>query len=76
MKFIAKYVIFKWQEREEEKLYRIYVTDCLKTLTDNTAKSSGGSYIKARYFDLINPPPEDERTPEEVKNYMLKKING
>ena len=46
--------------------YRIYVTDALKTTAENTAKFVGGNYIKARYFDVIHPKKQDDRTCEEI----------
>ena len=47
--------------------YRIYVTECLRMITENTAKQSGGSYIKKPLADVIgNKKPKDERTADEI----------
>ena len=47
--------------------YRIYVAECLRVMTENTAKQSGGSYIDKPFADLIgNNKPKDERTAEEI----------
>ena len=49
--------------------YRIYVTECLRIMTENTAKQSesGGSYINKPFADLIGSnKPNDERTAEEI----------
>lgn len=54
----------------------MYVTDSLRLITENTSKFGGGSYIKARYTDMIDPPKEETRTPEEVTAHMLKKLRG
>lgn len=32
----------------------------------NTAKFAGGSFVQAKYSDLINPKPQDNRTCEEI----------
>lgn len=50
------------------------MTDALKILAENTAKYSGGSYMKSRYYDLIHPKPEETRTPEEIIGNMKEKI--
>lgn len=75
----AMYCAAEWRAEQEEKAYRIYVTDTLKCIAENTAKFGGGNYIKTRFYDVINIEPEKEsteiRTPEEVIDYMLDKIN-
>ena len=50
------------------------MTDVLKILAENTAKYSGGSYMKIRYYDLIRPKPEENRAPEEIIGNMKEKI--
>ena len=54
----------------------MYVTDALRLIAENTSKFGGGSYIKVRYADMIDPPKEETRTPEEVTAHMLKKLRG
>ena len=62
-------------ERQADELaFRIYLTDCAKILTENTAKSAGGSYLTKSYLDIINPPPPETRTPEQVKQQILGKL--
>ena len=53
--------------------YRIYVADCLRILTENTAKIGGGSYITAKLADIINPKPVDNRTGEEIAADIIKR---
>ena len=62
------------KKQMQEKAYRIYVTDALKAITENTAKYAGGSYMKARYYDLENPKPAETRTGEEIISQMKAKI--
>lgn len=75
MRAFARYCKAKYKEHQKTEIYNIYVTDCLKQIAENTAKISGGAYIRTRYYDLVNPPKEDPRTAEEVKNYMIDRIN-
>ena len=60
--------LFTWLKQYSiDNLYRVYITDCLKMIAENTKKFTGGSSPSQRYSDLIGPKePEDKRTPEEV----------
>ena len=65
-------------QAEKEQAYRVYVTDALKIIGENTAKYAGGSYMKVRYLDVENPKPEETRTPEEViatKNRLCLRVD-
>lgn len=42
------------------------MTDALRFVAENTARYAGGSYIKARYSDMIEPKKQDNRTCEEI----------
>lgn len=67
------------KRQNEKSALGVYIADCLRILTENTAKVSGGGYIKMRYGELIHPQPEEERTSEEVVNSIklkLSKIRG
>lgn len=61
------------ENKSKETAYRIYVTDALKTISENTAKYSGGSYLTKRYADIIKPGPVDSRTGEEIAADVIKK---
>ena len=62
------------KKQAQEQAYRVYVTDALKTITENTARYAGGSYMKGRYYDPENPKPEETRTPEQIIANMKAKI--
>ncbi len=66
---------------QKEEVYRVYVTDCLKVIAENTAKFGGGNVLKSRYYDLIQPQKEKvpEKTSEEIISDIRKtlaKIRG
>lgn len=62
-----RYVLAQYRREQEDKAYRIYVTDALRLISENTASSVGGKYITARFSDVIAPPKEeDNRTCEEI----------
>lgn len=41
---------------------------------ENTAKYAGGSYLKARWIDIIRPPKEETRTADEIIEHMKRKL--
>lgn len=49
-----------------DKAYRIYVADSLRIIGENTARYAGGSYIKARLADIVEPKKQDDRSCEEI----------
>lgn len=67
-----RYVIARFNQHQRDLAYRIYVTDCLRIISENTAKMGGGSYITAKFPDIINPKPVDNRTGEEIAADIIK----
>ena len=61
-----RYATARFNQHQRDLAYRIYVTDCLRMATENTAKMSQGSYTVARFYDIINPKPVDNRAGEEI----------
>lgn len=54
-----------------DTVYRTYTADALRTISENTARYGGGSYVTARYYDLIHPKPVDTRSGDEIANDIL-----
>ena len=67
-----RYAIARYQSQQRDLAYRIYVSDCLRIISENTAKTGGGSYITAKFADIINPKPDDNRTGEEIAANIIK----
>ena len=62
------------KRESEEKALRVYVTDALKAIVENTGKSvKEGVVMRKRFADIINNVPDDEET-EEQANKRAKKI--
>lgn len=55
------------RQAQEERAYRSYVADCLWGLVRGRAP-------EARYWDLLHPPPEETRTPEEIIAHVRRKL--
>ena len=68
-----RYAIARFNQHQRDSAYRIYVTDCLRIISENTAKIGGGSYITAKFSDIINPKPVDNRTGEEIAADIIKR---
>jgi hypothetical protein len=71
---MLRYAAVLLAEREKAAAYRIYVTDCLKLITENTARTGGGSYMKARYAEVERPAVVDKRTGEEIMADTLSRL--
>ncbi len=62
------------RERAKKEAYRAYVTEALRIIGENTAKQVNGSYIKARYVDIISPKVEETRTSGQIVEQMKRKM--
>ena len=60
-------------DRAKTEAYRIYVTDALRVVAENTARFASGNYIKARYADMIEPKKQDNRTGDEIVADIIKR---
>lgn len=80
LSLFLKYVIKKYEKEQELFLYRLYVTDSLKLVAENTAKLSQGGYLVKRYAELIDIGKRDvakeEKTPEEIIGRIKNKLRG
>lgn len=56
---------------EREELRNAYCAECLRMITENTAKLAGGRYMNKTIFDVLDPVPEDHRTGDEVLNDII-----
>lgn len=61
-----RYCLTRYKKRQEEKAYRIYVTDTLRCIGKNTASFRGGPYVEKRFADVLNAKPQDDRTCKEI----------
>ena len=68
-----RYAMARYQSQQRDLAYRIYVTDCLRMVAENTAKLSKGTYTVAKFSDIINPKPVDNRTGEEIAADIIKR---
>lgn len=72
--YVIEHYIAFFKKEQHDKAYRNYVTDALRIITENTAKAHGGSYLQARYSELIEPIKEEKRTADEVIENLKEKL--
>ena len=71
-----------FKKEQEENAVKIYYSECLRILTENTAKivmlESGGkvdaSYLTIKLHDILHPKPIDNRTKAEIVDGIRKKL--
>lgn len=64
---ILRLIMAAWSQQQDEKAYRVYMSDAVMTLTETVAKSFGGKYIGHRYIDFVEPPKQEKtRSSEEI----------
>lgn len=62
------------RQRIKDDAYKEYVAECLRIIGENTAKYSGGGYIKVKYSEIINPKPHETRTSKEIIQIIKDKL--
>lgn len=69
--------ISSFQKEQEEKAYRIYITDALQAIAENTQRFAGGMKMNKRFYDIIaKPQKHEEETADEIILRLKGKING
>lgn len=72
--FLA-YVMASYESYTDELIYRIYITDALSAVVNNTAKFAGGQQIKKRWHDMITGKAFEEQKTEDAEEIVLGVIN-
>lgn len=70
------HVLASLQHEAKERRYRAYVTDTLRIITENTARSAvGGTYITKRWIEIeMHGNEADERSGDEIAADVIKRI--
>lgn len=86
--FIIEHCLMAFRKSQEEKIYRVYLTDALQALTKNTTHyltpkgmEDYGASLKTRWIELMTPPEapavdEDPRSCEEIAADIWERIRG
>jgi hypothetical protein len=71
---VKDFCISLFKQEQEEKATKIYYAECLRIISENTAKMCFGSYIQAKLADMLDPKPVDDRTADEIISGIKDKI--
>ena len=75
--YVIDHCINFLNKSDEDTALKVYITDALKAVVENTSKLAGGVTMRKRFSDLINDVPEEEGSEEkaeEIKNRMKEKL--
>ncbi len=68
-----------FREKQDGKAYRMYVTDTLKNIAENTSRFAGGCYPAKRFVDIVGYGAEKEKgreKPEPTEEDVIARIAG
>ena len=68
-----RYAIARYNQHQRDLAYRIYVTECLRMISENKASVGGRSYMATKFEDIVNRKPVDNRTGEEIAADIIKR---
>lgn len=73
--YVMEHCILAYNTYIEQQLYREYVTDGLRCLSESVANYYGGTYLQKRYADIIHgfKEEEDERSADEIVLEVIEK---
>ena len=66
------------RKQAEDKLFRVYITDGIKAIADNTsALNPKGVSLKLRYVEIVDGIKSDkpEKEPEETAEQIIERIS-
>ena len=74
--YISQYVLSQYKAISEQKTLKIYITEALKIIGENTAKAVGGRSLTKSYIDIIEPKKDEKpkETVEQAKKRLLDKF--
>ena len=76
-----RYVLARAKQANETKMYRVYVTDALQIISENTGTAvQKGRYLSQRFVDIAyadeTEKEEDPRSCIEIVSDMWKNLRG
>lgn len=73
--YVIDYCIASLRRKNKELAYRVYITDALKAVAENTSRYAGGTVLSKRFAEYLEPPKK-EMTAQEVIDKIKKKMRG
>lgn len=50
----------------EHDAYKTYLAECMRMVSENTAKFAGGRYMSISFAEMLRPKPVDNRSGDEI----------
>lgn len=72
--YISQHIISEYNKQNELRILKIYLTDSLKIITENTALiANGGNTFSKRYIDIVEPDNDviECENPEETAEQVI-----
>ena len=72
--YISQHIISEYNKQNELRILKIYLTDSLKIITENTAlTANGGNTFSKRYIDIVEPDNDviECENPEEAAEQVI-----
>lgn len=69
-----RYVTARFESHQRDLVYRIFVTDALRMISESAAKFGGGSFMGKRFYEIIKPKKVDNRSGEQIAVDVFKKM--
>ena len=78
--YIIRHCTEEMRKQAEDRIFRVYVTDALKAIADNTSFiPKEGASLKLRYIEMldgIKPERKPQETAEQIKTRISAGINA
>ena len=67
--YIVRHCLTIYNQRKREQAFWVYVTDCVAVVAKYT-----GAKINKRFYDILNPPPEEQESAEDIVSKLARKM--
>lgn len=78
--YITDHCICNLRKISDESIYRVYVTDALKSIAHNTSQmAESGMTMQTRYIDIIDRETQNKKpkeTSEQIKKRIMAGVNA
>lgn len=75
-RYVIEHCISLFRKKQEKKILKVYITDGLKVITETLQGVYGGAALSTRYLDIIDPPPVDDRTADDIIENIKNKLQA
>ena len=72
--YVIEHCTLAFLQNKKQQSYQYYIAECLRIISENTAKFGGGSYVQVKIQDVLEPKPVDNRTADDVIESIRNKL--